>query len=193
MKKMMTLVALLMASLCYAEQEELIYQPKVLMPEIPDAAKVDDRNWRLSGYLGQVLPSNLDSSDQIGGSLSYLVANRWYITTELWYSKWAGQQIETTEAFRAGAGLGFDFLQGAAYVAKGLTLPWTMYGQLSSGSHYMDDDSATYYTGALGWRLANDNYYAGLEWQAFNIDDRRLQQINSDKGYQWAIQLGRYF
>jgi len=125
--------------------------------------------------------------------LSYLVANRWYITTELWYSKWAGQQIETTEAFRAGAGLGFDFLQGAAYVAKGLTLPWTMYGQLSSGSHYMDDDSATYYNGALGWRLANDNYYAGLEWQAFSIDDRRLQQIKADKGYQWAIQLGRYF
>lgn len=193
MKKIITLAALLLSAMCSSAEDELIYKPKVLMPEIPDSAKVEDRNWRVAGYLGQVLPSNLDSTDQLGGSLTYLVSNRWYITTELWYSNWNGQLIESTEAVRVGAGVGVDLLQGAAYVAKGLTLPWTMYGQLSSGTHYMDDESATYYSGVMGWRLTKDNYYAGLEWQAFNIDDQRLQQIKADKGYQWAIQFGRYF
>ena len=193
MKKIITLAALLLSAMCSSAEDELIYKPKVLMPEIPDSAKVEDRNWRVAGYLGQVLPSNLDSTDQVGASLSYLVSNRWYAATELWYSKWNGHRVNSVGVTKIGLGLGVDLFQGVAYVAKGLTLPWTMYGQVSGGNHHLDDESATYYSGALGWRLAKDNYYAGLEWRRFSVDDQRLQELKTDKGYQWAIQLGRYF
>jgi len=193
MKKIFVMAALMMSAVCSADRGELIYQPKVLMPEVPDEIAVEDLNWRLSGFIGQVLPSNLDSTDQVGASLSYLVSNRWYAATELWYSKWGGHRVASFEVTKIGVGLGYDLFQGAAYIAKGLTLPWTMYGQISAGNQYVDDDSGTYYSGALGWRLAKDNYYAGLEWRRFSVDDQRLQQLKTDKGYQWAIQLGRYF
>ena len=170
---------------------ETIYEPVVITPDVPDVAKMGERDWRLGLGLGQVMPSNLDSTDQVGVSANYLFWNNWYVNAELWYSEWAGVQMRKTETLVTSFGIGYDLFQGAVYIAKGITLPWTAYGQFNMGDQATDGETASYMSGTIGWRLAKDNNYAALEWKRFSIDDDRLEQINSDKGYQWSIQFGR--
>jgi len=74
-----------------------------------------------------------------------------------------------------------------------LTLPWNVYLELGVGEQLLDQDSGNFTSGAMGWQLSNDNNYAALEWRYFQINDDRLKQIDSAKGYEWSVTFGKYF
>jgi hypothetical protein len=184
---------LLLTGLVQADVEDLIYQPKVLSPELKSALDLTERTWQLGLKLGQHLPENQDSSTKFGIAANYLIWDKWYAALRLDLNEWQITPNSTESAIAWSVGAGYSVLQGAAYITDGLTLPWQMYTELNIGEQTLEQVSSNIASGAIGWQLSNDNNYAALEWRYFQIDDTRLKQLDSDKGYEWSITFGKYF
>lgn len=194
--KMKLVVFFLFASLvnwAYAESEELIYQPKVLSPELKSDLDVEEYKWLLGVKLGQLLPENTESQHTLGVSANYLVWDKWYAAAQVDVNEWQLTPNSTESAIAWSAGAGYSVLQGAAYITDGLTLPWQMYAQLNAGEQFLKSTSSTFVSAALGWQLSNDKNFAAIEWRHFQFNDDRLKQLGSDRGYEWSIKFGRYF
>ncbi len=196
---------MVMASGSYAESEELakkpvsqshntlIYQPKVLSPELKSDLDVTEYKWLIGFKVGQLLPEYSESKGSIGISANYLVWDKWYAAAQLDVNEWQLTPNSTKSAIAWSAGAGYSILQGAAYITDGLTLPWQVYVQLNMGEQILKSVSSTFASGALGWQLSNDNNFAAIEWRHFQFNDARLKQLGSDRGYEWSIKFGRYF
>jgi hypothetical protein len=184
---------LLITTSVQAEVDGLIYQPKVLSPELKSDMDLAEYKWRLGLKLGQMLPANQSSSGKVGISANYLIWDKWYAAANVDLNEWQITPKTTESAIAWSLGAGYSVLQGAAYITDGLTLPWQLYLELGVGEQMLDQASSSFATGAIGWQLSNDNNYAALEWRYFQINDDRLQQIESDKGYEWSITFGKYF
>jgi hypothetical protein len=184
---------LLITTSVQAEVVGLIYQPKVLSPELKSDMDLAEYKWQLGLTLGQMLPANQNSSGKIGISANYLIWDKWYAAANIDVNEWQITPKTTESAIAWSLGAGYSVLQGAAYITDGLTLPWQLYLEMGVGEQMLDHASSSFATGAIGWQLSNDNNYAALEWRYFQINDDRLQQIESDKGYQWSITFGKYF
>lgn len=193
MKYIIALLFVLSMGSSYAEVDELIYQPKILSPELKSDLDVEEYKWLLGLKLGQLLAENSDSSSKLGISANYLIWEQWYATAQIDLNNWQLTPNTTESAIAWSVGAGYSVLQGAAYITDGLTLPWQMYAQLNVGEQLLKQSSSTFASGALGWQLSNDNNYAALEWRHFQINDDRLKQLDSDKGYEWSITFGKYF
>jgi len=193
MKNVFIVICLFSAMSAHADVDTLIYQPKILSPELKSDLDVAEYKWLLGLKLGQMLPENSDSSSKIGFSANYLIWEQWYATAQIDLNEWQLTPNTTESAIAWSVGAGYSVLQGAAYITDGLTLPWQMYAQLNVGEQSLKQASSTFASGALGWQLSNDNNYAALEWRHFQINDDRLKQLNSDKGYEWSITFGKYF
>jgi len=193
MKNIIALLFVLSMGSSYAEVDELIYQPQILSPELKSDLDVEEYKWLLGLKLGQLLPENSDSSSKLGISANYLIWEQWYATAQIDLNNWQLTPNTTESAIAWSVGAGYSVLQGAAYITDGLTLPWQMYAQLNVGEQLLKQSSSTFASGALGWQLSNDNNYAALEWRHFQINDDRLKQLDSDKGYEWSITFGKYF
>ncbi len=193
MKYIIALLFVLSMGSSYAEVDELIYQPKILSPELKSDLDVEEYKWLLGLKLGQLLAENSDSSSKLGISANYLIWEQWYATAQIDLNEWQLTPNTTESAIAWSVGAGYSVLQGAAYITDGLTLPWQMYAQLNVGEQLLKQSSSTFASGALGWQLSNDNNYAALEWRHFQINDDRLKQLDSDKGYEWSITFGKYF
>jgi hypothetical protein len=184
---------LLITTSVQAEVDGLIYQPKVLSPELKSDMDLAEYKWQLGLKLGQMLPANQSSSGKVGISANYLIWDKWYAAANVDLNEWQITPKTTESAIAWSLGAGYSVLQGAAYITDGLTLPWQLYLELGVGEQMLDQASSSFATGAIGWQLSNDNNYAALEWRYFQINDDRLQQIESDKGYEWSITFGKYF
>jgi hypothetical protein len=193
MKRVTLSLLLLIASNVQAEVDDLIYQPKVLSPELKSDMDLEEHRWQLGLKLGQMLPANQNSSSKVGISANYLIWDKWYAAFNVDMNEWQLTPKATESAIAWSLGAGYSVLQGAAYITDGLTLPWQLYLELGVGEHVLDQASSNFATSAMGWQLSNDNNYAALEWRYFQINDERLQQIDSDKGYEWSITFGKYF
>ena len=177
----------------YAAEPELIYQPKVLTPKKTSSLDVEEYEWLLGGSLGQSLIESQTHSFTYAISANYLIWQQWYAAARISQKEWQLNNETSKSAIAWSVGAGYSVLEGAAYISDGLTLPWQMYTEVMVGEQVLDGSSASYVDGALGWQLYKNNIYAALEWRYFSVDDKRLQQIDSDKGYQWSIEFGRYF
>jgi len=184
---------LLLSGALQAEVEDLIYQPKVLSPELKSDMDLEEYKWQLGLKFGQMLPANQDGSGKFGISANYLIWDKWYAAVNLDLNEWQITPKTTESAIAWSVGAGYSVLQGAAYITDGLTLPWDIYLELGVGEQLLDQDSGNFASGAMGWQLSNDNNYAALEWRYFQINDDRLKQIDSAKGYEWSVTFGRYF
>jgi len=194
MRKILTMVLLVLSTgFVYAEDLELIYQPKVLTPEKKSNLDVVEYKWLLGISAGQSLIANQDHSFTYAISANYLIWQQWYAAARISQKEWQLSHETSESAIAWSLGAGYSVLEGAAYIADGLTLPWQMYTEVMVGEQALDGSSASYIDGALGWQLHKKNTYAALEWRYFSVDDKRLQQIDSDKGYQWSLEFGRYF
>ena len=187
------LLVMVLSAAVQADVDELIYQPKILSPELKSELDVEEFKWLLGLKVGQLLAENSDSSSKFGISANYLIWEQWYANAEIDLNEWQLTPNTTESAIAWSVGAGYSVLQGAAYITDGLTLPWQMYAQLNVGEQSLKQASSTFASGALGWQLSNDNNYAALEWRHFQINDDRLKQLNSDKGYEWSITFGKYF
>jgi hypothetical protein len=193
MYKIITVVLLLTWNHIHAGEVELIYKPKVLSPEIDNALDVEEYKWQLGLFAGQSMVENQDHAFSYGISANYLIWQQWYAAGRL-----SQKELQKTGGIKESAiawslGAGYNVLEGAAYITDGVTLPWQMYTEVMVGEQSLDGKSASYVDGAIGWQLNKDNNYAAIEWRYFSVDDKRLQQISSDKGYQWSLEFGRYF
>lgn len=177
----------------FQTQNALIYQPKVLSPELKSDLDVTEYKWLLGIKLGQLLPEYSPSTHSIGISANYLIDDRWYAAVQLDVNEWQLTPDSTKSAIAWSVGTGYSILQGAAYITEGLTLPWQAYVQLNVGEQVLKSVSSTFASGALGWQLSNDNNFAAIEWRHFQFNDDRLKQLGSDRGYEWSIKFGRYF
>lgn len=186
-------IALLLSAAAQAEVDELIYQPKILAPELKSELDVEEYEWLVGLKMGQLLAENTHASAKYGMSASYLVWDQWYANAQLELNNWQLTPNSTESAIAWSVGAGYSMLQGAAYITNGLTLPWQMYAQLNVGEQVLKQKSSTFASSALGWQLSNDNNYAALEWRYFHLNDDRLRQLDSNKGYEWSIIFGRYF
>lgn len=184
---------LLVAVYAKAETKALIYQPKILSPELKSDMDLKELKWQLGLTLGQVLPTSQNSSNKLGISANYLIWDKWYAAGNIGLSEWQITPKTTESAIAWSLGAGYSVLQGAAYITEGLTLPWQAYLELGIGEQVLDQTTSNLAFAALGWQLSNNNNYAALEWRYFQINDDRLKQINSDKGYEWSITFGKYF
>jgi hypothetical protein len=184
---------LLLTSLVQAEVEELIYQPRVLSPELKSELDLTENKWQLGLKLGQSLPENQDASSKVGIAVNYLIWDKWYAVAHIDLNEWQITPNSTESAIAWSVGAGYSVLQGAAYIIEGLTLPWQMYTELNVGEQILDQVSSNIASGAIGWQLSNDKNYAALEWRYFQINDNRLKKLDSDKGYEWSITFGKYF
>jgi hypothetical protein len=193
MKIVFIAVLFLIAGVAQAEVDALIYQPKVLSPELKSEMDLEEYKWQVGVKLGQLLPENHNNSGKLGISANYLVWDKWYAAINLDLNEWQLTPNATESAIAWSLGAGYSMLQGAAYITDGLTLPWQMYFELGVGEQILDQDSGNFTSGALGWQLSNNNNYAALEWRYFQINDDRLIQIKSDKGYEWSVTFGKYF
>lgn len=193
MKSGLLFFIMVFSMLAQAEIDELIYQPKILSPELKSDLDVDEHKWLLGLKIGQMLAENSGSSSKFGVSANYLVWEQWYAAAQIDLNEWQLTPNTTESAIAWSVGAGYSVLQGAAYITDGLTLPWQMYAQLNVGEQILKQKSSTFASGALGWQLSNDNNYAALEWRHFQINDDRLKQLDSDKGYEWSIIFGKYF
>ena len=193
MYKIIVVMLLLVCSQANANEAELIYEPKILSPEDNNSLEVEEYKWLLGVSLGQSMVENQDHSLVYAISANYLIWQRWYASARVSQKEWllAGEERKSAIAWSLGAG--YNVLEGAAYITEGLTLPWQMYAEIMFGEQSLEGKAENYIDGALGWQLNKDNNYAAIEWRYFSIDDTRLQQINSDKGYQWSLEFGRYF
>jgi hypothetical protein len=193
MYKMIAVVMLLVNVHIQADEVELIYKPKVLSPEIDNVLDVEEYKWQLGLLAGQSLVENQDHSLSYGISVNYLIWQQWYATARLSQKELQLEPGAKESAIAWSLGAGYSVLEGAAYITDGLTLPWQMYTEAMVGEQSLEGKAASYVEGAIGWQLNKDNNYAAIEWRYFSIDDKRLQQIDSDKGYQWSLEFGRYF
>jgi hypothetical protein len=193
MKRVTISFLLLIATSVQAEVDDLIYQPKVLSPELKSDMDLEEYRWQLGVKLGQLLPAHQNSSSKVGISANYLIWDKWYAAVNVDLNEWQLTPKATESAIAWSLGAGYSVLQGAAYITDGLTLPWQLYLELGVGEHVLDQASSNFATSAMGWQLSNDNNYAALEWRYFQINDERLQQIDSNKGYEWSITFGKYF
>ncbi len=193
LNKYFPLIVIFLSFNSLAEVDELIYQPKVLSPELKSELDVEEYKWRLGLKIGQLLAENSSSSTKFGVSANYLIWDQWYAAAQIDLNEWQLTPDTTESAIAWSVGAGYSMLQGAAYITDGLTLPWEMYLQLDVGEQTLKQRSSTFASGAIGWQLSNDNNYAALEWRHFQTNDDRLKQIDSDKGYEWSIIFGRYF
>jgi len=193
MKSELLFLIMVFSMSAQAEIDELIYQPKILSPELKSDLDVDEHKWLLGLKIGQLLAENSDSSSKFGVSANYLVWEQWYAAAQIDLNEWQLTPNTTESAIAWSVGAGYSVLQGAAYITDGLTLPWQMYAQLNVGEQTLKQKSSNFASGALGWQLSNDNNYAALEWRHFQINDDRLKQLDSDKGYEWSIIFGKYF
>jgi hypothetical protein len=184
---------LLLTSLVQADTEELIYQPRILSPELKSELDLTENNWQLGLKLGQSLAENQDVSSNMGIAANYLIWDKWYAAVHLDFKKWQITPDVTESAIAWSVGAGYSVLQGAAYITEGLTLPWQMYAELNVGEQVLDQVSSNIASGAIGWQLSDDNNYAALEWRYFQMNDNRLKQLDSDKGYECSITFGKYF
>jgi hypothetical protein len=184
---------LLFAGITQAEKNELIYQPRVLSPELKSDLDLPEYKWQLGLKLGQLITGNQDSRGKYGVSVNYLIWDKWYSVVNIDVNEWQLTPETTELAIAWSLGAGYALLQGAAYIADDLTLPWEVYVELGAGEQILDQDSGNFISGALGWQLSNDNNYAALEWRYFQVNDDRLIQIGSDKGYEWSVTFGRFF
>ncbi len=187
------LLVMVLSAAVQADVDELIYQPKILSPELKSELDVEEFKWLLGLKVGQLLAENSDSSSKFGISANYLIWEQWYANAEIDLNEWQLTPNTTESAIAWSVGAGYSVLQGAAYITDGLTLPWQMYAQLNVGEQSLKQESSTFASGAFGWQLSNDNNYAALEWRYFQINDDRLKQLDSDKGYEWSIIFGKYF
>jgi hypothetical protein len=183
----------LIVGVAQAEVDELIYQPKVLSPELKSELDLEEYKWQLGVKLGQLLTGNQDSRAKVGISANYLIWDKWYAAVNLDLNEWQLTPKGTESAIAWSLGAGYSVLQGAAYITDGLTLPWQAYLEFGVGEQILDNKSGNFTSGALGWQLSNNNNYAALEWRYFQINDDRLIQIKSDKGYEWSVTFGKYF
>lgn len=193
MKSELLFLIMVFSMSAQAEIDELIYQPKILSPELKSDLDVDEHKWLLGLKIGQLLAENSGSSSKFGVSANYLVWEQWYAAAQIDLNEWQLTPNTTESAIAWSVGAGYSVLQGAAYITDGLTLPWQMYAQLNVGEQTLKQKSSNFASGALGWQLSNDNNYAALEWRHFQINDDRLKQLDSDKGYEWSINFGKYF
>jgi len=194
MRKILTMMLLVFsAGHVFAADPELIYQPKVLIPEKKSNLDVVEYQWLLGISAGQTLVENQDHSFTYAISANYLIWQQWYAAAQLSQKEWQLSHETSKSAMVWSVGAGYSVLEGSAYITDGLTLPWQMYTEVMVGEQALGGSSASYVDGALGWQLHKNNTYAALEWRYFSIDDERLQQIDSDKGYQWSLEFGRYF
>jgi hypothetical protein len=193
MKNFFLLIVTVLSFSAHAQVDELIYQPKVLSPELKSELDVEEYKWRLGLKIGQMLAENSASSSKFGVSANYLVWDQWYASAQIDLNEWQITPNTTDSAMAWSLGAGYSMLQGAAYITDGLTLPWQMYLQLDVGEQTLRQKSSTFASGAIGWQLSNDKNYAALEWRHFQTNDDRLKQLDSDKGYEWSIIFGRYF
>lgn len=193
MYKIIAVVLLLVWGQLQADEVELIYKPKVLSPEVDNALDVEEYKWQLGFLVGQSMVENQDHSFSYGISANYLIWQQWYAAARLSQKELQQGPSKKESAIAWSLGAGYSVLEGAAYITDGLTLPWQMYTELMVGEQILDGKSNSYIDGALGWQLNKDNNYAAIEWRYFSVDDKRLQQIDSDKGYQWSLEFGRYF
>ena len=193
---MYKLIAVLLWLLCaqiHAEEIELIYTPQVLSPEVNNALDVDEYKWQVGLFLGQNMPENQSHKLSYGISANYLIWQQWYAAARISQKTFQLAQNSTESAMVWSLGAGYNVLEGAAYIADGLTLPWRMYTEVMMGEQHLDGQGTNYVDGAIGWQLNKDNNYAAIEWRYYSVDDERLQQIDSNKGYQWSLEFGRYF
>lgn len=193
MYKIITVLILLVCSESNGSDAELIYEPKVLSPVGNKSLAVEEYKWLLGVSAGQSIVENQDHLFTYGISANYLIWQRWYASARISQKEWILDGGEQESAVAWSLGAGYNVLEGAAYIAEGLTLPWQMYAEMMVGEQSLGGKAGSYIDGALGWQLNKDNNYAAIEWRYFSIDDTRLQQINSDKGYQWSLEFGRYF
>jgi hypothetical protein len=177
----------------HAEIDTLIYQPKILSPELKSDLDVDEHEWLLGLKIGQMLAENSGATSKFGVSANYLVAEQWYAVLQLDLNEWQLTPSTTESAIAWSVGAGYSVLQGAAYITDGLTLPWQLYAQLNVGEQTLNRMSSTFASGAVGWQFSNDNNYTAFEWRHFQINDDRLKQLDSNKGYEWSIIFGSYF
>jgi hypothetical protein len=184
---------LLITGVAQAQVDDLIYQPKVLSPELKSDMDLEEYKWQLGLKLGQLLPANQESSGKYGISANYLIWDKWYAAVNVDVNEWQITPKTTESAIAWSFGAGYSVLQGAAYITDGLTLPWQVYLELGVGEQILDQYSGNFTSGAMGWQLSNNNNYAALEWRYFQINDDRLKQIDSDKGYEWSVTFGKYF
>ena len=187
------LFTFLFAISAHAEFDDLIYQPKVLSPELKSDMDLEEYKWQVDLKLGQMLAANQNSINKIGISANYLIWDKWYAAASLDVNKWQITPKTTKSAIAWSLGAGYSVLQGAAYITDGLTLPWQLYLELGVGEQVLDQATSNFASGAIGWQLSNDNNYVALEWRYFQINDERLKQLSSDKGYEWSISLGKFF
>lgn len=183
----------LIAGIAQAEKDELIYQPKVLSPEVTSDLDLPEYRLQLGLKLGQLIAGNQDSRIKYGASVNYLIWDKWYSVVNVDVNEWQIAPGTTELAMAWSVGAGYTVLQGAAYIADGLTLPWSIYMELGVGEQILDQNSGNLVSSALGWQLSDDDNYAALEWRYFQINDERLIQIGSDKGYEWSVTFGKYF
>lgn len=177
----------------HANEGELIYKPKVLSPEVNNALDVDEYQWQLGLFAGQSMAENQNHALNYGISANYLIWQQWYAAARVSQNTFQLSQGSTESSIAWSLGAGYHVLEGAAYIANGLTLPWRMYAELMLGEQSLDGKPSNYVDGAIGWQLNKDNNYAAIEWRYFRVDDEQLRQIDSNKGYQWSLEFGRYF
>lgn len=188
---LMLLVGLV--NVTFAADRELIYQPKVLSPELESDLDVEEQKWLLGMRLGQILPENSTAKGKIGASVDYLIWDKWYAAAEIDLNEWQLAPGSTKSAIAWSVGAGYSVLQGAAYITDGLTLPWQMYLQANTGEQVLKSVSSTFASGSMGWQLSKDNNFAAIEWRYFQFNDERLKQLGTDRGYEWSLNFGRYF
>lgn len=184
---------LLISGIAQAEKDELIYQPKVLSPEFKSDLDLPEYNWQLGLKLGQLITGNQDSRGKYGVSVNYLILDKWYSVVNVDVNEWQITPEATELAIAWSLGAGYTVLQGAANISDGLTLPWDVYVEFGGGEQILGQKSGGFLAGALGWQLSDNDNYAALEWRYFQVNDERLVQIGSNKGYEWSVTFGRYF
>lgn len=184
---------LLIAGITQADVEELIYQPKVLSPEVKNETDLVEYKWQLGLRLGQLITGNQDSRGKYGISANYLISDKWYSVANIDMNEWQIAPGNTELAVAWSIGAGYNVLQGAAYITDSLTLPWNIYVELGVGEQMLDENFGNFTSGAVGWQLSDNDNYAALEWRYFQVNDDRLIKIGSDKGYEWSVTFGRYF
>jgi hypothetical protein len=165
------------------------------------AFKVQRWQWGVGGLLQS--PSQMDSRNALVFEARYLASSSWYLLANLEYGRFndellstpAGQPVIAAQqsASVIAAGVGLSLLRGTGQLLNGDIRPWQISLELLAGEQYTGASSGRYSAAGLGWQMLGNEWWLGLDWRVYKVDDSLLKAAGVDQGMQGSVLLGRYF
>lgn len=165
------------------------------------AFRVQRWQWGVGGLLQS--PPQMDSRNALVFEARYLASSSWYLLANLEYGRFndellstpAGQPVIAAQqsASVIAAGVGLSVLRGTGQLLGGDIRPWQISLELLAGEQYTGPSSGRYSAAGVSWQMLGNEWWLGLDWRVYKVDDSLLKVAGVDQGMQGSVLLGRYF